>query len=283
MTNDEYRKVAEDPEFLKYIIGNDAYSQLYFGELVKNKAMAYTKFASFSPSELETYRQLLYEFKEQHKNDGLPKTKSKKKDSPTTLDVGNTLEDLVDFIFKSLPAFEIAKKVRTNSNEIDHIIKLSPEGKSLGLPFIRQQYIIGESKNYDDKIGVTWANKVYSLMSSTSTRLAIVFSYYGFTGTGYCGGWQEAKGFTKKILLSSMGLSGHNDEKAMYILDFNIKHFEMLAEGNSILTIIENEILTMKTDAKSDLDFLQTHEKIEDIVIAVSLVKQKINDEDQPG
>lgn len=243
-----------------------AYSQNAFKQRIEDKVSAKKFYGNFDVENKKKYELLLDKWLEMHKYD-----KDKDNNKCTTLktkETGDILEDLVKFIFKSIPMFQYAGKVRTNTNEVDHIIKLSSEGRVLkadNLVEINQNYFIGESKNYIDTISVTWINKLYSLMSSTGTKLGVIFSYHGLTGTKSCGGWQEAKGFTKKILLASMGLSNQDEDKqAMYILDFNKDHFIKLKEM-CFIDIIEQEKMTLKIDAKSEICFFEKHGHEEEI------------------
>jgi hypothetical protein len=247
-------------------VGYGEYSQDFFKKKIEERAQAIEFFGKFNPNQMKEYEQLLEKWLEMHKDD---KEKHKARGKLLkTKETGDILEDLVKFIFSSIPMFSYAGKIRTNSNEIDHIVKLSNEGRVLkadNLVDICQNYFIGESKNYDDTISVTWINKLYSLMSSTGTKLGIVFSYHGLTGAGTCRGWQEAKGFAKKVLLASMGLSNKDEDKdAMYILDFNKDHFIKLKE-TSIIDILEQEKMALKMDAKSEISFFEKHDHEEEI------------------
>ena len=256
----------------------DDYARYLITERIKLKEAAYEMYTKFSPENLEEYKNLLSAFIQHQDENEKGITQAKLKDKQiNTLDIGNLLENLVTFIFSKLPIFKISGKVDTNTNEIDHVIELSFEGKALkgdNLIDMSQNYFIGESKNYNHTIGVTWVNKLYSLMSSSCTRLGLIFSYHGLTGSDSCGGWQNAKGFTKKILLSSLGSLGPGADRSSgtYIIDFNFKHFKELAEGKSIIEIIEHEQKLMVLDVRGDYNSSEVHDRqseIKEIITSV--------------
>lgn len=254
------------------LVLNEEFAQYFFKKRTSIKTNAFNMFAKFTPDQLVIYKKLLSDFIEQHKDDNIKDeeaedAKDDKKQSTT--EIGDALENLITFIFSSLPAFKVAGKIRTNSNEIDHIIMLSEEGRAIksdNLIDFSQNYFLGESKNYCTRIKVTWINKLYSLLSSTGTRLGVVFSFHGLTGQTKCGGWQEAKGFTKKILLSTLGLNPTVEEEknAIYLIDFNIVHFSMLLE-KSIIEVIENEMKKLKFDVKKEITIFEKHDKEDDV------------------
>ncbi len=74
------------------------------------------------------------------------------------------LENLVEFIIKKSYFFEIYKNVHTETNEIDEVIILSDRGKQAIKRFhlsrklipIEDDMFLGECKNYDTSLGVTY-------------------------------------------------------------------------------------------------------------------------------
>lgn len=61
-------------------------------------------------------------------------------------------------------------------------------------------------------------------MSVTNNGFAILFSYYGISGSG----WKDGLGLTKKINM----LKEHIDEK-LYIIDFSLEDFEKIDRGEN--------------------------------------------------
>lgn len=82
-------------------------------------------------------------------------------------DKGNKLENLVYFIVDNTPIFEGYKNIRTSTNEVDIIVRLSDIGRMMlsnNLIDLKSNEIIIECKNYDKrKIDVTWVGKFCSL------------------------------------------------------------------------------------------------------------------------
>lgn len=104
--------------------------------------------------------------------------------------------------------------------------------------------VLLECKNYNKKIDVTWIGKFYSLLRTSKTRIGIIFSYRGFTGTN----WNDGVGLVKKIFLIDNTI----------ILDFSLKDFEKIAEGISILKIINSKILSLKYDTQIE-NYISEH------------------------
>ena len=84
---------------------------------------------------------------------------------------GDRLERLVSFIIDKSYFYKIYKNVRTETNEIDEIIVFSEEGRqalhkyslSRGLIPISTDMFLGECKNYEKALNVTYVGKFYSL------------------------------------------------------------------------------------------------------------------------
>jgi hypothetical protein len=179
----------------------------------------------------------------------------------TTLERGDQLESLVHYLLSNIPMFEVAKKVKSNTNEIDHLLHISQEGKEMqknGTSFLKQEYMLCESKNYNfkKKIDVTWVGKFYSLMINNGINIGIIFSHNGFTGRN---NWYAAKGLVRKLFL----LHGKIDdlENSIYIIDFNKVHFERIIKGESFASIVRKEIEKIRFCCSKELNF-ETHSSI---------------------
>jgi hypothetical protein len=107
----------------------------------------------------------------------------------STKDKGAALENLVNYLLQcSGDLFEVYNDVRTNTNEIDQIIKLKVKGRmlrSLGVLDERYDEFICECKNYKNRVGVTYVGKFCSLMNSCNIKFGVLFSYRGVTGSGW--------------------------------------------------------------------------------------------------
>lgn len=159
----------------------------------------------------------------------------------STADKGKTLEEIVSFLLHKSAVFEVYENVRTSTNEIDLLTRLSPKGEYFlqqGLLNFERAFLC-ECKNYDKGIDVTWVGKFFSLLKVSQNSLGIIFSFHGLKGRG---GWNSALGLTKKIYLS--------DKDDVKIIDFNIKDFEAIASGASFIKIIKDKIFDLQNDTK---------------------------------
>lgn len=164
-----------------------------------------------------------------------------------TKEQGNALEDIVFFIINNIQLFKKNyRNIRTSSNEIDLICEfddcitstLFPHGLSqIG----HSKHLICECKNYKDKISVTWIGKFSSLIDTHgSSRIGIIFSSKGFTGKG---NWSDSKALARKIYYKY-----ENNDKKIYILDFNLKDFESLERNPNFVELISAKIDALQLD-----------------------------------
>ncbi|MDQ7094241.1 restriction endonuclease [Desulfosporosinus sp. PR] len=157
---------------------------------------------------------------------------------------GKSLEDIVSFLLEKSNVFKVQRNLRTSTNEIDQIIELNFRGKEFKEHIdILGDTFLGECKNYNKKIGVTWVGKFYSLLQPTC-RLGVIFSFYGLSGKG----WNASSGLVKKLHISKEDFSHR-----IYIIDFNILDFRLVAQGKSFINIIQAKISGLRTDT----DFLK--------------------------
>ena len=171
----------------------------------------------------------------------------------STKDKGAALENLVNYLLQcSGDLFEVYNDVRTNTNEIDQIIKLKVKGRmlrSLGVLDERYDEFICECKNYKNRVGVTYVGKFCSLMNSCNIKFGVLFSYRGVTGSG----WKDSSGLIKKIYMKS-----NVNENPTTIIDFNIEDFKSIRDGNNFLDIIETKIMKLKYDTNFET-LIQPH------------------------
>ena len=125
----------------------------YMEEIVQNDLDKFDAFIRWGDSEREEFKVLLENFKKPY-DKRIETTKSK----------GDRLENLVEFIIKKSYFSEIYKNVHTETNEIDEVIILSDRGKQAIKRFhlsrklipIEDDMFLGECKNYDTSLGVTY-------------------------------------------------------------------------------------------------------------------------------
>ncbi len=204
-----------------------------------NSEARWEKICEISSIQLNNYNLKLKEFKRLNslnkKIDIVPQNINKLK--------GDALEDLVYYLLEiSGDLFEVERNLRTTTNEIDQVIVLKPKGKVLlnsGLLNRKLERILGECKNYNKIVDVTYVGKFCSLLLTTGITLGLLFSYHGISGSG----WNYGSGLIKKFYLHKEDL-----EKRYCIIDFSLKEFDMISQGHNLLEIIEDKLLALQLD-----------------------------------
>lgn len=155
--------------------------------------LRYEKICEISEAQKNTYKKLLEKFKQLHDispTDNAPKNLHNLK--------GEALENLVSYLLTiSGNIFNVDRNLRTSTNEIDQIVTLTPQGKVLLTYHLidpKLDTFLGECKNYDKAVSVTYIGKFCSLLLTNNIKIGILFSYYGTSGTG----WSNGAGLIKK-------------------------------------------------------------------------------------
>lgn len=156
---------------------------------------------------------------------------------------GRKLEELVTYLLKvSGNIFKVEKNVRTNTNEVDQIIRLSETGKmlsSVGIVNRRLTYFLGECKNYNKTLSVTYVGKFCSLLQTTNIKLGIIFSFCGISGSG----WKNGHGLVRKFYMSK-----EKEDERFCIIDFSHDDFISISKGNNFLQIIDDKLEELRID-----------------------------------
>jgi len=156
---------------------------------------------------------------------------------------GKALEELVAYLFRvSGNIFEVKQNLRTSTNEIDQVFQLTQSGNFLmanGIIDKRYKLFLGECKNYNKAVSVTYVGKFCSLMLSNGVKLGLLFSYHGLSGQG----WSNASGLVKKFYLHKENL-----EDRYCIIDINKDDFIAIKNGNNLLEIISNKMNALQLD-----------------------------------
>lgn len=188
---------------------------------------AYRLILKFNAKQQTEYNRLYAKFVDANSN----------KSTPSKLK-GESLEKLVEYIFNISPLFSVINNLRTTTNEVDLLVNSTPMGKA----FIDEGFLdfplpfLCECKNYNKKVGVTWIGKFFSLLSTSNKKFGIMFSYHGISGKN----WSSANGLTKKINLST--------NKETIIIDFSLKDFEEIKNGEAFINIINRKIFQLIND-----------------------------------
>ena len=205
----------------------------YYKALFNQVKDGFNELTRFDLDQKAEYGKLLANLKEVNNN----------RTSYDTFEIGKALENIVNFILQGCSIFDIIPNLHSTTNEIDQLVILNDMGmffKENGYLKFEDNYFIGECKNYNKKIDVTWIGKFFSLVNTSSCRLGVLFSYHGLNGRSE---WNDAKGFVKKLYLSKERLTDR-----ICIINFNIEDFENIANGESFLNILDSKIAALRTD-----------------------------------
>lgn len=206
-----------------------------------SKKYSHKEICKMSDTEKATYCELLNHFQAVNGNRA---SKAEK---------GAALENLVSFLIKvSGNIFTVSRNVRTNTNEIDQIVRLNEKGRGLlaaGVLPKRFELFLGECKNHAASIGVGYIGKFYSLLQTTDTRTGILFSYHGISGSK----WSHGSGLVRKIYLQR-----EREEDRVAIIDFCIQDFQAVADGGNFIEIVANKLDTLQFDT-SISSFISQH------------------------
>lgn len=201
--------------------------------------LRYERICQLNDLQKETYAQLLDNFKKLHSVKGQSDTVSANLHNLK----GEALEKLVSYLLTiSGNIFYVDRNLRTSTNEIDQLVSLTPKGKillSYHLVNSKLECFLGECKNHDKSINVTYIGKFCSLLLTNDVKIGILFSYHGVSGTG----WSNGLGLIKKFYLHKEKL-----EDKYCIIDFSIKDFESILEGKNMLQIIEEQLKSLQFD-----------------------------------
>lgn len=103
----------------------------------------------------------------------------------------------------------------------------------------RYECFLGECKNYDKKVSVTYVGKFCSLMLTNQIKLGIMFSYHGISGKN----WNAGQGLIKKFYLHKENL-----KERYCIIDFNKEDFKSILNGDNFLNIVEKKMECLQFD-----------------------------------
>jgi len=201
--------------------------------------LRYERICELDNVQKQEYEKLLTEFKRLH--DISPKSAN----APPNLHnlKGSALEKLVSYLLKvSGGIFSVDSNLRTSTNEIDQLVSLTQTGKillSYHLLNPKLERFLGECKNYDKSVSVTYIGKFCSLLLTNTLKLGILFSYHGISGAG----WRNGAGLVKKFYLHK-----EKPEERYCIIDFSINEFEDILKGKNLLQIVDEQLTSLQLD-----------------------------------
>jgi len=195
----------------------------------------------------------------------------------STKEKGDRLENLVEFIIRNSFFFEIYRNITTETNEIDSIIVFSDQGKQALEKFgfsrelipIPENIFLGECKNYEKSLNVTYVGKFYSLMSTVSVPFGILFTKNGLTGKSE--GYKDAYGLAKVLRMVEQA---KNPTRDFYIITFTLTDYENMAKGVSFFDLVAAKKLELQT-ASNYTRFIETNRhsaesKVKDVLAELS-------------
>lgn len=100
---------------------------------------------------------------------------------------GKSLEELAAYLLKmSGDLFVVKQNIRTTTNEIDQIFIPTQRAKTLianGIIDKHYELFLGECKNYNKSVDVTYVGKFCSLLLTNQIKFGLLFSYHGISGS----------------------------------------------------------------------------------------------------
>lgn len=231
-------------EFEKFLEDRGLTSGDFIKDIINNDLETFDELTKWTDGDFKYFNNLLH----------IAENIDVKDTGTTTRDVGDILEELVCFIFKKSYFFDVVKNVRTKTNEIDQVIRLSKRGMqalsrtnlSRDLLVIPEDTILGECKNYNQNIGVTWFGKFYAVLKNCNCNFGIIFSLK--KATGNFDNWSDSYGLLRSITL----LEKYRHDNDFYILDFGLSDFKRIGNGESIFDIIKAKMDSIKLGTDYD-------------------------------
>ena len=105
---------------------------------------------------------------------------------------------------------------------------------------------LGECKNYDAPIGVTYVGKFYSLMVSTGVIFGIIFTQKGLSGSE--NEYHDSYGLTKVLRI----IEKYQNNRDLTILTFTMEDYEKMEKGVSFYELIKAKKLALQLSSKYD-------------------------------
>lgn len=127
---------------------------------------------------------------------------------------------------------------------------------------------MGECKNYNSTLGVTYVGKFYSLLMSTDISFGIIFTQKGLTGQE--DEFRDAYGLVKVLRI----IEKYRNKRDLVILTFTLEDYEKIAEGQSFFELIKAKKLELRlaSDFERFLNDYQpdSSERIKQIISSLS-------------
>lgn len=215
----------------------------YLKEIIQDSVNVFHELTDWTDTDREEYSLLLRKLKEPYD-----------KQTVTTKEKGDRLENLVAFIIKKSYFFEIYRNVHTGTNEIDGVIALSEVGKQALSTYniarelleIDSDVALGECKNYESVLGVTYVAKFYSLLVSTDVPFGILFTQKGLSGNE--NEYHDSYGLIKVLRI----IEKYQNNRNLMILTFTLDDYEKLEQGISFYDLVRSKKLALQLSSDYD-------------------------------
>lgn len=173
----------------------------------------------------------------------------------TTKSKGDALEDVVNFLIRKTFFFTVTENVRTKTNEVDQVIRLSKNGRiameyfniTKSLLNIEDEIFLGECKNYEASLSVTYIGKFYSLLKQCNCNFGILFTYNGVSGEE--SKWADGHGLMKVLKL----IEKYTANRDFNIIEFKLEDYENILAGESFFDLVEAKKTSLKVAANHEL------------------------------
>ncbi len=225
----EYNRQTSLPDQIE---NDDSYlsAEQWQEKYVSEPIRRYEENTRWSEETLTTYKRLLSNLKNLSSGNNTKK-------------IGDALEEVVFYLFDHSGIFKVCKNVKSATNEIDHVLKLSIQGemlvKKLGWEVFglseNDRIIISECKNYSKKVGVTYLMKFYSLLKVSDIKLGFFFATNGITGKE--NSYEDGYGYLKVIRL----FEKHSNNQEFYILPFTLEDLDSIESANDFFELVKTK------------------------------------------
>lgn len=158
---------------------------------------------------------------------------------------------MIKYLFDHSGIFEVFCNVKSATNEIDHVVKLSNQGmmlvKKLGEDIFglneNEKLVLSECKNYSQKVGVTYLMKFYSLLKISDVSLGFFFATKGITGKE--DSYEDGYGYLKSVRI----LEKYGNGKEFYILPFDFDDLESINSAYDFFELIKTKKIALQLSA----------------------------------
>lgn len=171
---------------------------------------------------------------------------------------GNSLEELMDFIYNRFTCISYIKNSHTKDNQIDHMIYFEDGAVPTFIHHNVGLVMVGESKNHSKSISTREVADLSELLRDRKSKLGIFTSYNSFS-RGSKSLWCRAEGKRRKLALATNN----------FIIGFNATELASL-KSNNFYTMIKQKHQLIIDELDNDYDedeALEHHDSLHEALI----------------